>query len=145
MPVNDFNVGRDVVIDVYDANSGGVITFNVVTGFDRKQESNEVKIKGIDGVCRYLHLPDGWSFDIEITRSDNDVDDYFVNLESLYYSGKNVLGGQITETITETDGTVSQYQYEKISMTLSDAGSIKGDDIVKMKISGKASRRRKIV
>lgn len=145
MPVNDFNVGRDLTFDIFDPNDGGVIEFKTITGFERKQEASEVKVKGIDGIVRYGYLPDGWSFSMELARAGNEVDDYFTRLENLYYGGQNVLSGQITETITEVNGTISQYRYERVVMQLSDAGSVKGDAEVKMKIDGKASRRRKVV
>lgn len=145
MPVNDFNVGRDITFDIFDPNTGGIIEFKTITGFERKQETSEVKVKGIDGIVRYGYLPDGWSFSLELARAGTEIDDYFTQLENLYYGGKNVLSGQITETVTEIDGNISQYVYERVVMHLSDAGAVKGDAEVKMKIEGKASRRRKIV
>lgn len=144
MPVNDFNIGRDVTFTIFDKNQNAIIDFNIITKFDRKQKTNEIKIKGIDGVVRYAFTPDGWEGSIELDRADSATDVYFAQLEELYYSGGNVLSGQITETITETSGNLSQFRYERVVMAFEDAGAIEGDKEIKLKIKFAASRRRVI-
>lgn len=142
MPTSDFNVGRDVQFTFFDNNAQAIVSFDIVVGFDKKQESAEVKVKGIDGICRYAYLPDGWKGTLEIDRADRTADDYFARLEDMYYEGKTVLNAQITETINERDGTISQYRYERVVAKLSDAGKAEGDKPIKMKIDWAASRRR---
>ena len=144
MPVNDFNIGRDVTFTVFDKNQNAIVDFNIVDKFDRKQKTNEIKVKGIDGIVRYAFTPDGWEGTIELVRADSGVDVYFAQLEELYYSGQNVLAGQITETITEVNGGLSQFRYERVVMAFDDAGTIEGDKEIKLKIKFAASRRRVI-
>jgi hypothetical protein len=144
MPVNDFNVGRDVTFTIFDKNGGVIVDFNIITGFDRKQKTNEIKVKGIDGTIRYAFTPDGWEGTIELDRADSNADAYFAQLEELYFSGANVLAGQITETTTEVSGNITQFRYERTVMAFDDAGKIEGDKEIKLKIKWAASRRRKI-
>jgi hypothetical protein len=46
--------------------------------------------------------------------------------------------------VTETDGSVSTYQYDNVIFRLSNAGSWKGDNSVKQKLEFFAVRRRRI-
>lgn len=144
MPVNSFNVGRDVSFNIYDTNSQSIVSFSIVTGIDRKAEMSEVKVKGIDGIVRHAFIPDGWRGTIEVDRADASVDNWFAYLEELYFSGRNVLGGNIQETITEVDGSISQWIYDRVAFKLTDAGAFKGDSAVKMKIEFAGSRRRRV-
>lgn len=145
MPVNNFNVGRDVAFDLFDANTRQIIRPSIVTGFDSKQMTQRVQVKGLDGVVRFAELPEGWEGTIELERGDSVLDDFIANQEASYYQGANVLAGQITETITEKDGSVTQYRFEGCAFKLSDGGSWKQDAAVKMKLDWVASKRRKVV
>lgn len=144
MPMNNFSLGRDVSLDIA-ASNGQIVSFNLVTSFDKKQMTNKIKIKGIDGVTRYLEVPDGWEGSIDVTRGDRRLDDYVDQLEADYYAGKNVQAQSITETISEPDGAISQWRYEGVMFRLDDGGKFEGDKEVKQKLSWCASRRRKVI
>jgi len=142
MPQNGFTVGRDVTVNINTPN--GPLTIALVTDFDKKPNTNEKKIKGIDGIRRTVFIPDGWDGTFEVERKDSVVDDYFAKLEADYYSGIGTGPSTITETITEPSGQVSQYRYTGVMFRLDEAGSAKGDDTVQMKISWAAERRIKV-
>lgn len=143
MPMNGFNTGRDVSVQIvgYD---GVVHSFALETGFDRKQNTNKVTIKGMDGKIRYLEIPDGWDGSFDYVRQDSQIDDYFAGLEAAYYNGQNIQSSTITETITNPDGSTSQYRYTGVMLKLDDAGKIAGDQDIKQKISWCATRRLKV-
>jgi hypothetical protein len=46
--------------------------------------------------------------------------------------------------VNEVDGSVSTYQYDEVSITLSDAGSASADAPLKQTIAWMARRRRKV-
>lgn len=144
MPMNGFNVGRDVSLDVIGRN-GQIASFNLITAFDAKQLTDKVSIRGIDGVVRFLELPGGWDGSFAIARADRVLDDFIADLEDAYYSGANVKASFITETITEPNGSISQWRYEGVMFKLDDAGSWKGNADVQMKLSWVASRKRKLI
>lgn len=145
MPVNNFSVGRDIALDIYDRNSQAVIKVAQITGFDAKQRTTRVEIKALDGVVRFLEIPQGWEGSMDLERANNLLDDFIATLETVYYSGGNVLSANITETITEPDGTISQYRFEGCIFKLSEGGSWKGDAAVKQKLDFAASKRKKVV
>lgn len=143
MPMNGFTVGRDVTLNIFGSD-GSTHSFTQLTGFDKKQETVHVQSKGMDGVIRHLELPDGWTGRITIDRASSDVDDYFAQLESNYYGGLNIPAAQITETITEADGSTTQYRYTGVMMKLDDAGRSAGENLVSQTVSWMASKRLKI-
>lgn len=144
MPMNGFTVGRDIALQIMGQNNNIVASFAMQTSFDSKQGVVKVQSKGIDGVIRHLFLPDGWSGTMKFDRSNSNVDDYFAQLESSYYAGINIGAAQITQTITEVLGNLTQYRYTGVMMALDDAGSYAGENLVSQTISWVASKRLKI-
>lgn len=142
MPVNNFSVGKDVSLDIIGPN--GPIRFNLITNFDAKQDTSEVKVKGLDGITRPVVFYDGWSGTFSLERQDSSMDDYFAQLEAQYYAGVNQVSLTIMETITEVSGAVSQYRYTGVILKYDDAGSWSGDKTVSQKFSFMASRRLKV-
>jgi hypothetical protein len=143
MPFNGLNVGRDVSIDI--VTQLGRFNFNIRTDFKAKAMTNKRKSVGADGVIRHVYLPDGWEGSFAFDRADSAVDDFFCVQEDLYYQGVPIQTATITETITNVDGTISQYLYEGVCLSLDNAGDKKGDDLIKGEIGFGASRRLKIV
>src|SRR5579859_6641768 len=141
--MNSFSVGRDLTLNIIGYN-GTIQSFPLLLAFDAKTATRQVAIKGMDGIVRYLELPDGWSGSFSIDRQDSSIDDYFAALESDYYSGLNIQASSITETIQEPDGSVSQYRFVGVMFKFDDAGAWKGDSQVSVKISWCASRRIKV-
>jgi hypothetical protein len=144
MPMNGFNIGRDVTLDIV-GQDGKIVALNLITTFDAKQMTDKVTIRGLDGHTRFLEIPDGWDGTIGITRGDRVLDDFIASLEENYYAGKDVIGSAITETIREVGGGISQWRYEGIMFKLDDAGAWKGNGDVQQKLSWVASRKRRIV
>ncbi len=142
MPVNGFSVGRDVSLSIVTAS--GPLRLSLITGFSAKPNTKDQPIKGMDGVTRHLRLPDGWAGSFDVERQDSTVDDYFAQLEANYYAGQNEAPATITETITEPNGSVTQYRYTGVLLKLDDAGSWTGDASVKQRLSFIASRKLKL-
>lgn len=139
MPLNDFSVGRDVTLGI--DTSTGPLVISLITGFNSKQDVIKKRIKGLDGKARPVTFPDGWSGRFEVEREDATLDTFFAKLEANYYAGEDAPTITITETITEPDGSVSQFQYTQCVLTLSDAGDWKGDDTVKQTLEFEAVQR----
>jgi hypothetical protein len=139
MSINRFNVGRDITLTVVTVN--GPLSMTLITAFQSKQDTQEQKIKGLDGITRHVRFFDGWSGRFNLERRDRTLDDYFNGLETDYYAGIDETEVTITETITEADGSVSQYRYREVLLKMEDAGEWRGDNTVKQTISFIASRR----
>src|SRR5260370_7738022 len=110
MPMYGFAVGRDLTLNVIGFD-GAIHSFGLQTNFDAKMITNKVRIKGLDGIIRYLEIPDGWDGTFSYTKQDDLIDAYFANLEASYYAGQNVPASSITETIQNPDASPSQYRF----------------------------------
>ncbi len=141
---NGFTVGRDVVIDL-TLSTGPLRLPTTTTGFEAKQETKEINSHGLDGVNRFAELPAGWKGTVEMDRSDSSMDDYFAQAEADYYAGKLTSPATITETISEADGSVSQYRYTGVVFKFTEPGKKRGDDKVAQTIGWSASKRIKVL
>lgn len=143
MPVNGYSVGRDISLSVMT--SAGPLTFNKITGFSTTQKTTKQTVKRLDGVNDPLRFFDGWSGSFDVERQDSAIEDYFMQLEQNYYSGIQEQPATILETITNPDGSTSQYRYERVILSLDNAGDWRGDQSVKIKVSFEASRKKQVV
>jgi hypothetical protein len=144
VPINSLSVGRDVVLDIIDPSNGGILAWASITAFQSRQQTKRLQSIGLDGTNHFAEIPQGWEIAFSLDRSSAAVDAYFAQVEDGYFTGLNYLGVLVTETISEVDGSTSQYRYENLALKLSDAGVKSGDNLVKMRIEGIASRRRKV-
>lgn len=142
MPQNGFNVGRDVGLTI--VTGSGPLTLNLITGFQSKQETTETNIKGIDGATRFVRFINGWTGGFTLERQDATLDRYFAQIEANFYAGINETPVTLTETITEVDGSVSQFRYLGVLLKYDDAGEYRGDATVKQTMSFVATMRKQI-
>ena len=142
MPLNGYTIGRDITLTIVTAS--GPLSLNQITGFQSKQDTLEQKIKGLDGITRYLRFYDAWSGSFTLERQDSTLDDYFSQLESNYYAGLSELGASLTETIQEVSGAITRYRYLQLLLKYDDAGEYRGDKSVMQRLSFIASRRIKL-
>lgn len=142
MPLNGFSIGRDVGLTL--VTGSGPLTLNLITGFQSKQETTETTIKGLDGVTRFVRFINGWTGGFTLERQDATLDRYFAQLEANFYAGINEQPVTLTETITEVDGSVSQYRYLGVLLKYDDAGEYRGDQTVKQTLSFVSTMRKQI-
>ena len=142
MASNNFSVGRDcqlVVMGPY-----GRVDLTHVTGFDSRQLTASVRIDRIDGVQMGAELPKGWEGLFELERGSSAVDDFIARIEDAYHAGDGVPAGSLYQYVTESDGSVSTYQFDGVVFKLAQAGSWRGDASVKQKLEFFANRRRRV-
>lgn len=139
---NQFNVGRDSQLTIMG--SAGPMTFNIITDFDSKPQYKKVQSEGLDGVTRFRNLPAGHTGTFKLDRADSMATDYFAQQEANFFSGLAPDNVTITQTVTEANGAVSQYQWIGVTLALEDAGNWKGLDKVSQTINFSASRMVKV-
>lgn len=140
MPIGSLNVGRDVSL-VYQSN-GQNLAFARVLSFEAREVMHEVLSQGIDGVVYPVNIPAYWEGAIELDRADSSVDDFFSSYEATYFSGNTVPDSTIVETITNPDSSVTKFTYTKVMFRLDQSGEFRENDLVKMRISFRASKRK---
>ena len=140
MPVNNFTVGKDVSL-IVQTPTGQLNISNGITDFTADPVYSELKSKPLNGVPVFALIPDGWKGSFKLDRLSPAVDQYFAALEAAYFNGANQIAGTIYETITEADGSLSQFRYTGVIIKLEKAGDYSGDKKVEQSISFMAGRR----
>jgi len=142
MPANGFNIGSDTTISIISA--GQVIKSAILTGFEAKQSTILLDSVAIDGVNRYDHVEKGWELAFDYDRADSIFDDYFALKEANRYAGLAPPTLSVTETTTNADMSVVKYRFSGVTLKLDTIGKRTGDAKVEQKVSGMASRRKKV-
>ena len=142
MALTTFSVGRDTQVVVMGPN--GRIDISHVTAFESRQLTAPVRVSRMDGSQLGAELPKGWEGSFEVERGDSTLDDFISTLEQAYYNGAGVSPGTLYQYITETDGSVSTYQFDGVVFKLTHSGIWKGDSSVKQKLEFYATRKRRI-
>lgn len=122
----------------------GNVNFTGIESFTAKEDAPTERFIQMNGVVSNPQFPHGWSGSFMIGRKGNFMDNYIAAKESDYYANGNQITMTITQTIKESDGSISQYQYLGVVITLDSAGDWTGTSIVKQSVSYVASRRIKI-
>ena len=146
MPLNGFSVGHDLAIDIISPLTGQLITnWPLITGFSAEPATKQITSEPLNSYPLYSELPTGWKGTIDFDRTSGVIDNFFAHLEAAYYAGQNTLTGSITQTITEQNGTVSQYQFKGVTFKYTQAGQWKAQDKVAIRLDFVAGTRIKVV
>lgn len=138
---NTFNIGRDgLQLTVFDPLFGQV-TFNGLTGFSSKPRYKKLESEGADGVTKFRTIPNGHEGTFEIDRQDSSVDAFFAQKEANFFAQLLPTQATIAQTVSELDGTVTQWMYTNVELALDNAGDWKSLEKVALQISFQASKR----
>jgi hypothetical protein len=137
-----FSIGRDTQLVVMGPN--GRVDLSHVTGFESHQITSPVRISRLDGTQLAAELPRGWEGSFEVERGTSALDDFISVIEQDFYNGGGAPSGTMYQYITETDSSVSTYQFDGMVFKLASAGAWKGDSSVKQKLEFYATRKRRI-
>lgn len=140
----DFSVGRDVSLDVVDPVLG-VIRFAIKSGWKSEPQWVDLKVKQLSGEPIHDTVPDGHSVTFDLERKDATVESYFAAREEAYFNGAELSNVQITETIKERNGSITQFRYTGVSLKLTGAGTWAGNETTKQTVTGFAARKRQIL
>lgn len=145
MPQNGFTVGKDATITI--TGPGGtsiVISADQVTDFDPKPMKKEIWSRPLNSPPKPIFMPDGWTGTITVDRADATLDTFQATLEANFWNGVDTLAGTILQTVTETNGAVTQYQFTGVMFWVSEVGSYKADGLVTQQIEFAASLRTRV-
>lgn len=143
MPQNGLSLGRDYKFDIYTAT--GLLVLPTLLNFKRKKINHKLSIKPLNSLPIHLNFQEGgWEGSFDVSRADGTLDAYFAAFEADYYAGKNQPTGVIQETIEETAGVLSTYQYQGVVLYFEDAGDAEAEKNVIQRVSFAASTRIKL-
>lgn len=142
MGLTAFSIGRDTQLVVMGPS--GRIDMSHVTGFESRQLTHPIRISRLDGTQIGAELPKGWEGSFEVERGTSALDDFICTLEQDFYNDGSTQSGTMYQYITETDSSISTYQFDGVVFKLASAGTWKGDSSVKQKMEFYATRKRRI-
>jgi hypothetical protein len=137
-----FSIGRDTQLVVMGPS--GRVDISHVTGFESRQLTAPIRVNRLDGRQLGAELPKGWEGSFEVERGTSALDDFISSIEQGFYNGAGNQSGTIYQYVTETDGSVSTYQFDGVVFKLVSAGVWKGDASVKQKLEFFATRKKRI-
>ncbi|GAA5265096.1 MAG: hypothetical protein ACP5M1_00290 [Acidiphilium sp.] len=142
MPYNSFSVGNDCQLVVMGP--FGRVDLAYVTGFEVNQVTQSVRVDRLDGIQLGAELPRGWQGGFSLDRGSSAADDFIAQIEQAYFAGQAIAPGTLYQYVTETDGSVSTYQFDGVVFKLSSAGVYRGDMPVAQKLEFFASTRKRL-
>lgn len=140
MPLQGYSVGRDITLVVI-LPGGLALQLGIVTSWNAKQETTDQRVKRIDGNTDHLRFFDGWSGSFKMERDGPAIDQYFADLEANFFAGDDEPPATIVQTISEPDGSVSEFRFERVLLRYDDAGEWGSDKSVSQALSFMAARR----
>jgi hypothetical protein len=145
MPVNGYSVGRDVTVTI--SGPGGttiVIPASAVTAFDKRPGKREDYSRPLNSPPIPLYMPDGWRGTFSVDRQDPTLDTFQASQEANFWAGQNTLSGTILESITETNGSTSQYRYDDVMYWVDEPGAASADRKISQRVEWTAGRRTRV-
>lgn len=119
----------------------GVKNFSIIEAFSASENANIPDHTAMDGITRHPKFHMGWSGSFTYQRGSPALDNYIASSERNYYEGGDQVDATITQTISELDGTKSEWQFTGCVFMLTDGGQYSGTDIVKQSVTFKAKRK----
>ena len=144
MPTNAGNVGVDYSFGYYDQNTASLVNLGDVQDVKITAQKHDIKNAPYNAPPKYDYVPDGYKVTFTITRTGSALEDLAVTREANFNQGKGNKAGYLSESINNTDGTVSRYQYTGFVFFLTDHGNISREKTVMIAGEGWASQKNKI-
>lgn len=139
MPVNGQSVGQDYTIGLYDFNTATDVPLGSVQDFKESALKHDIKNMPYNQVPVYGYIPDGYSGTFTIVRTGPALENLHLQIKNNFNNGKSILAGYINQTINESGGAQSRYQYINVVFFLTDSGTVQRDQNIKMTMAWMAS------
>ncbi len=133
MPITGLSTGKDIAVTLSDTN--GLMQTTRAKQISWKANQTKDKTTALDGNTRHLNIPGGWEVTIDFERTSNAFDQYIANLEANYFNGITPPQITLAFSITEANGSISQYQYNGGTLSFDDGGTWKADSYVTQKLT----------
>lgn len=140
MAQQGYSIGRDTSVTVILAN-GSALTLGKMTSFEARPMISETTVRALDGVNDHLRFHEGWELTMEMERRSSALDAYWASVEADYYAGISDPPCTIQQTVTEPDGSVTQWRYQNCMLKFDDPGKWTADGTVKQQLSAIAAQR----
>lgn len=144
MSLDGLSAGISHTLSFVDPVQGTLQFTTAIKSFTSKPDTQTDKFVQMDGRVRHPKFHTGGSGSFVVGRDSSYIDDYFINQQNQYLSGQNQVDVTITETILESDGSTTQYQYVNCVLSLDDSGEWSGTAIVEEHVSFMYEKKTKL-
>ena len=141
MPSNAGSVGVDYAFGYYDGNTSSLVDLGDVQSVKISALKHDIANRRYNGVPRFDFIPDGYKITFSITRTTAALENLAVLRESNFNQGIGSATGYLSETVTNTDGSINRYQYTGFVWFLIDHGDISREKVVTIAGEGMASQK----
>lgn len=135
------NTGTDYALFYYDGATGQLVNLGDVQVIDIKAVHKTIKNEPYNQSPAYAYVPDGYQIEFSITRTGPDLENFFAAAEASFNAGAVQKPGYLQSQVTNPDGSISRFQYQRMVIFLTDHGSIARDRPVTLKLEGYASTK----
>lgn len=136
--INGLSVGRSWTANIFT--QFGEFIIPTITMFEIHSTPVTDKSIQVNGDINYIEIPSGFTGSIEADRSSNTIEQYWINYETAYYKGLNLLPSTITQTIQEPNGAITQMIARGVMFSTGDFGNWVGNNLIKQRLNFNASR-----
>ena len=141
MTVSGMSVGQSYTIGLYDGSLGSIVDLGSVQSFKSTMQKHNIKNMPYNAPPIYGYIPDGASGHFSLIRTNPDLENLFLQLVALFNNGGDLIPGYINETIRETGGGLSRYQYTQSVFFLTESADVSRDKNVPMSVEWMASEK----
>jgi len=141
MSVNGMTVGQSYTIGLYDGSLSSLVELGDVQNFKSTMLKHDLKNMPYNAPPVYGYIPDGASGTFQIMRTKPDLENLFLRLVDIFNNGGDLLAGYINETIRETGGSYTRYQYQRAVWFLTESADVSRDKNVMQTVSWMASAK----
>jgi hypothetical protein len=113
MPINGINIGADYNFGFYDTNTGQIIDFGDIQSFKEDAISHKISSIPYNNLPRFGFVPAGYKGSFSIKRVGSSLDSLQIQLVQVFNNGGGISGGYINKVVTNSDLTISRFQYIK--------------------------------
>jgi hypothetical protein len=105
------SVGVDYSLSFYEGSSGALVDLGDVQDVHVTALKHDIKSMPYNQLPRFGYVPDGFKIDFSITRTGAVLEDFMVLFNKNFNAGNVIKPGFLNQTITNSDGSISRYQY----------------------------------
>ena len=112
-----------------------------VTEFKSAAEYKRQRVDPLNSLPTEFSTPSGHRGSIMVDRQDDTVDSLFAAIEAAFWNAGTIGQGTIYAYLTNTDATVSTFEYTGVALELGDAGTYQQEAVVRQTINFFASQK----
>ena len=139
---NPYSIGRDCQVVLLW--NGIRIDLRDVVGFQAEQQVKLQRSDPLNSVPVEFNTPAGWRGQFHIDRGSSALDDLVAAIEAAFWNAGVIGSGTIYQYLTESDGSLSTYEFIGVALTLTQSGIYKAENIVTQTVNFFASQRNRI-